>query len=53
MTGLERQDARVKLRQYFRQMGFERLGRTPYYALPLNQVTPSVTELLGGTPPGG
>jgi hypothetical protein len=27
-------------------MGFERLGRTPYYALPLNQVTPTAAELL-------
>jgi hypothetical protein len=29
-------------------MGFRRLGRTPYYALPLNQVTPDAAELLGG-----
>jgi hypothetical protein len=42
--------ARVRLRQYFRRMGFVRLGRTPYYALPLNLVTPGADELLG---PGG
>lgn len=44
----ERREATIKLRRYFRRMGFRRLGRTPYYALPLNQVTPSAAELLGG-----
>lgn len=46
-----RREAAVKLRRYYRRMGFRRLGRTPYYALPLNQVTPSATEILGRTPP--
>ena len=36
----------IRLRRYFRRMGFRRLGRTPYYALPLNQITPTATELL-------
>jgi hypothetical protein len=49
---VERQDARVRLRRYFRTMGFERLGRTPYYALALNLRNPSAAELLGGTPSG-
>jgi hypothetical protein len=42
----ERRASTVRLRQYFRRMGFERLGRTPYYALPLNQPTPNAEELL-------
>ena len=41
--------ATLRLRRYFRRMGFRRLGRTPYYALPLNQVTPTGEELLGPT----
>jgi hypothetical protein len=45
----ERRAATVRLRWYFRRMGFRRLGRSPYYALPLNQVTPSAAELLGGS----
>jgi hypothetical protein len=47
----ERKAATIKLRRYFRLMGFRRLGRSAYYALPLNQVTPAAEELLGG-PPG-
>lgn len=43
----EKRAARVRLRGYFRRMGFRRLGRTPYYALPLNLVTPGADELLG------
>jgi hypothetical protein len=46
----ERRAAVVKLRRYFRRMGFRRLGRSPYYALPLNQVTPTAKELLGHGP---
>ena len=46
-TKEERRAAAVKLRRYYRRMGFERLGRTPYYALPLNLVTPTAAELLG------
>jgi hypothetical protein len=46
----EKQAARVRLRGYFRRMGFRRLGRTPYYVLPFNLVTPRAEELLG---PGG
>ena len=46
----ERRAATVGLRRYFRRMGFRRLGRSPYYALPLNQVTPSADDLLGGPP---
>jgi hypothetical protein len=44
----QRRAATVKLRRYFRRMGFRRLGRTPYYALSMSQVTPGATELLGG-----
>lgn len=49
----ERRVAAVKLRRYFRRMGFERLGRTPYYALPLNQMTPTAAEILGREPDPG
>ena len=45
-TKNERRAATVRVRRYFRRMGFERLGRTPYYALPLNQVVPTAKELL-------
>lgn len=42
-----RREATVKLRRYFRRMGFRRLGRSPYYALSMSQVTPTAAELLG------
>ena len=48
----DRRAATVRLRRYFRRMGFQRLGRTQYYALSLNQRTPTAEELLGGLPPG-
>jgi len=41
----------VRLRGYLRGMGFERLGGSSYYALPLNLVTPNAMELLGGGGP--
>lgn len=46
----QRLEARVKLRRYFRRMGFRRLDRTPYYALSLHQITPNAKELLGREP---
>jgi hypothetical protein len=39
--------AAVRLRRYFRQMGFRRLERTPYCALSLTKVNPTAAELLG------
>ena len=42
-----RRAAAVRLRGHYRRMGFSRLGRTPYYALPMNQVVPTAAELLG------
>ncbi len=42
----ERRSAAVRLRGYYRRMGFARLGRSPYYALPMNQVVPTAAELL-------
>jgi GNAT superfamily N-acetyltransferase len=44
----ERRIGLLNLRRYYRRMGFRRLGRTPYYALPLNQVTPTAEEILRG-----
>ena len=34
------------LRRYFRRLGFERLGRSPFYAMPTALVTPTAEELL-------
>jgi hypothetical protein len=48
-----RRDATVKLRRYARQMGFVRLGKTSYYALPMNRVTPSAADLLRDRPGRG
>jgi hypothetical protein len=36
----------LKLRRYCRQLGFERLGRTPSYALSMARKTPTAAELL-------
>jgi hypothetical protein len=52
-TAADRRHATTKLRRYARTMGFVRLGRSPYYALPLNHVTPSAVELLRGRPVAG
>ncbi len=41
-----RKAAPARLRGHFRQMGFERVGRSPYYAMSTTQVTPSSEELL-------
>ena len=38
-----------KLRRYFRRMGFERVGRTPFYALPLALETPTLADPLRPT----
>jgi hypothetical protein len=46
-TKEERKAATVRLRRYFRRMGFRRLAQTPYYALSLTQITPAANELLG------
>lgn len=46
-----RKAAIVRLRRYFRRLGFQRLGRTPYYAMSLTQILPTATELLGPESP--
>jgi hypothetical protein len=38
----------IKLRRYVRQMGFRRIGKTPYYGLSTSQVTPKIEDLLHG-----
>jgi hypothetical protein len=46
---LPRQDtvkAVLRLRRHYRKMGFERLGRTDFFALPMALRTPTVEELL-------
>jgi hypothetical protein len=42
----ERKEASVKLRGYFRLLGFERLGRSPIYGLSMARKMPTVLELL-------
>jgi hypothetical protein len=42
----ECKEAARKLRRYYRQMGFERIGRTPYYALSMTLRAPTLAELL-------
>ena len=39
-------EAVVKLRRHYRQMGFGRIGRSPYYGLSLAHKTPTLAELL-------
>ena len=46
----ERQEAIVKLRRYFRQMGFERIGKTRYYGLSMTRVLPTLGDLLRPPP---
>ena len=42
----DRKRAVVKLRRYFRQMGFERIGRSCYYGLSMARLTPTLSDLL-------
>jgi len=35
-----------KLRRHFKRMGFERIGKTPFYGLSLTRLTPSVEDML-------
>jgi hypothetical protein len=42
-------DAVVKLRRYYRQMGFERIGRSRYYGLSMARKTPTLADLLRPT----
>ncbi len=42
----ERREATRRLRSHFRRMGFERIGRTPYYGLSMAHVTPTMADLI-------
>lgn len=42
----EAQVGTVRLRRYFRQAGFRRIGRSDYYGLSMVQQTPTAAELL-------
>jgi hypothetical protein len=42
----QQRQAVLTLRRYFRQMGFERIGRTCYYGLSMARQTPTLAELL-------
>jgi hypothetical protein len=41
-----RREAVLRLRRYFRRLGFTRLDRTPYYVLSLARRVPTLAELL-------
>jgi hypothetical protein len=45
-TAEDKKQAGLTLRRYFRQMGFERIGRTCYYGLSMARTTPTLAELL-------
>lgn len=45
-TAEGKQQGVVGLRRYFRQMGFERIGRTPYYGLSMARKVPTLADLL-------
>jgi hypothetical protein len=45
-TAEGRKQAVRTLRRYFRQMGFERIGRTCYYGLSMARMTPTLADLL-------
>jgi hypothetical protein len=38
--------AAAKLRRYYRQMGFKRIGHSPYYGLAMAHRTPTLADLL-------
>src|SRR5262249_25298849 len=41
-----RKQAVLELRRHFRQMGFERVGRTPYHGLSMARRVPTLADLL-------
>ena len=45
-TPEDRKAAVRKLRRYYRQMGFERIGRTRFYGLSMARVAPTLQDLL-------
>src|SRR4051812_10576743 len=49
-TREDRGQAVLKLRRYFPRLGFERVGRTAFYALPLAGEMPTLADLLRPTP---
>jgi hypothetical protein len=42
----EAREAKQKLRRYFRQLGFRRIGGTRFFGLSLAQVTPTPADLI-------
>jgi len=48
-TKAARREAVMKLRRYYRQMGFERIGRSRYYGLSMARKTPTLADLLRPT----
>lgn len=46
-TPERRRAGRVKLRRYFKRLGFRRIGRTPFYGLSTTRVMPKFEDVLG------
>ena len=49
-TPADRRGAVWALRRYYGRMGFERVGRTPYYGLSMIRPAPTLSDLLGISP---
>jgi hypothetical protein len=45
-TEVEERAAKKRLRQYFRQLGFRRVGKTRFFGLSLAQVVPTLADLI-------
>jgi hypothetical protein len=45
-TEVEERAAKKRLRRYFRQLGFRRVGRTRFFGLSLGQMTPTLADLI-------
>jgi hypothetical protein len=45
----DKREATRKLRRYFGRLGFRRLGKTPYFALSMARLSPTLADLLRPT----
>jgi hypothetical protein len=46
----EEREGKKRLRRYFRQLGFGRVGRTRFFGLSLSQMTPTLADLIRPVP---
>jgi len=47
-TPVERREGKVKLRRYFKNLGFRRIGRTDFYGLSTTHIMPKFEDVLRG-----